>query len=413
MAIVIGSSKKVKAPEIVSIDNAKTVEKPVTETPTPVVEKKEVTTKKATKKSSNDTPQKDLSNQFDDADALFRISEWDNVQVTESTGFDIVDAILSSSIDKPGITLRSMSGFIGSSGIGKTTFAEQIIGNIMSRIPESRLFIFDAEKTIHIQRAASMGIDLERTKMIKKMSKIEDLFSLIKYIGEKRMEQVEQFGEEYVVKNPYFVLVDSVSAMGTDREIEADSDINKAMGTGPRMWSAMLKIYMDVIFTYNINIFFINQLRDKLTIGPGSLKKNLVYEKQDETSPGGKALPFYSFTYARLGYLSQLKSEVYGFSGVEVELNFLKSKGSEANVKVSMVFIPNKGYSNFWSNLFWMRANGMIKSAAYYRFESDFVTTYTNTWRLKESENLYNTDENFKKNFDHCIHKMKESLINN
>ena len=70
--------------------------------------------------------------------------------------------------------------------------------------------------------------------------------------------------------NPYVVLADS---MPSEREV-ADEDINKAMGTVARLHSGLMKLYLDAMFEFNITVIFINQLRDKLTIGGAPVHLN-------------------------------------------------------------------------------------------------------------------------------------------
>jgi RecA/RadA recombinase len=419
--IKIGTSKESKeeAPVIKGKDTSIKMEEEQAAPPSIGNEKKTKTTDKKKKNDSldnnNQVGTSIDSNLFNEISDMFDIDDWDFKNIVYSTGFDIVDALLASDPKEKGFMLRTINGLIGGSGIGKSTFWQQVIGNIMRQKEGSMFFFYDAEKTATINRLKSLGVPVERTLIIKKNTTIENFFALIKAIAKKRHAEMEEHGVDYIMENPYFILADSISAMGTEREIDADSDVNKAMGTAARMWSAMLKIYADVLYRYNITMLYVNQIRDKISIAPGGagLKKQLVYEKHDETFSGGKALPFYSFTFTRLGASGQLKPDVYGFQAIEVDFNLIKTKNSETNRNVKMVFIPSKGYSNFWSNLFYLKDNGYIKTGAYYRFDSkyDIDKLYSKTWRLKESENKYLTDPEFKKAFDKAVQYACEEII--
>jgi len=343
----------------------------------------------------------------------FGMSEWDTIPVIKSTGFKIIDALLASDKDEMGLTMRTINTLYGGSGIGKSTFWTQVGAKIVSDSEHGQFIYWDAEKTVTTGRLKMLGAPIARTTLIKKDTNIEKFFALLKILATKRHEQMETHGEEFLMKNPYIVVADSISAMSTNKETEVDTDINKAMGVPAKMWSIMLKTYMDVLFKYNITVLFVNQVRDKISLTPGGMKKSLVYEKADESCAGGKAIPFYSFTYCRLGYKGQIKEDQYGFQAVEVEFNLIKSKNSETNRAISAVFIPSKGYSDFWTSLFYLKDNGYVKTGAFYKFsdKDGLDKIYPRTWRLRASEETYNSDPDFRKAFDYAVQKASEEII--
>ena len=104
---------------------------------------------------------------------------------------------------------------------------------------------------------------------------------------------------------------------------------------------------------------------------------------------------------------------MYGFKAVEVEFNLIKTKNSDTNRAVSSVFITKSGYSDFWTSLFYLKDNGYIKTGAFYRFEDKhgLDTMFPTTWRLKESENKYNSDAEFRKAFDFAVEKACEEIV--
>lgn len=345
----------------------------------------------------------------------FGISDWDSKTLIKPTKFDIINHLLAASKDEVGLVLRTFNTLVGGSGIGKSTLFTQMAAHIVDQSENGQLIYFDAEKTMTTQRLETLGAKSSFTTMIKKNTTIEKFFSLLKILATSRHEQLKEFGEDYIMNNPYIVVVDSIAAMGSEREIEADTDINKAMGVGAKMWSTLLTTYIDIIYRYNITVLAINQIRDKIALTPAGMKKDLVYENADTTTPKGKAIKFYSFTYANLKYKGQLKEEQYGFQAVEVEFNLIKTKNSETNRKISLVFQPSKGYSNFWSNLFFLKENGFIKTGAFYRFEDkgDLTAIFPKTWRLRESEIKYENDPDFKKAFDKAVEMAVDILYKN
>lgn len=291
--ITIGGNKKTTKKEV-SKPSIKSEE--IVETkPTIVAETKEVKMKTEVKASAPKSSTKTLL----DDDPLARListqfgqSDWDNKTITSKTGFDLMDAALSSNVEEPeGLVLRTLNGFLGMSGIGKTTLTLQISGNIVNNGGDgSRLIVFDAEKASVKERILMLGVDPKKLiDPIKRGTTVEAFYGLLKVLRDLRAKQREEQGEDWIMANPYVVLADSIASMPSEREVAADEDINKAMGTVARLHSGLMKLYLDAMFEFNITVIFINQLRDKLTIGGAPAPKQLAYERASETYSGGKA----------------------------------------------------------------------------------------------------------------------------
>lgn len=390
----------------ISIGEVKPVEMK-TDTPTP---KTTIGTKASTTKKTliDDDPINSMISKH------FGQSEWDNKIIMSLTGFDLIDAVLSSGSDVPeGLVCRTLNGLIGASGVGKTTLATQMAGKIVREGgKDSKLFFFDAEKASVIDRILALGVPKDKlVPPIKRGTTVEAFYGLIKVLRDARAKKREEMGEDYIMANPYVILVDSIASMPSEREIAADDDINKAMGTVARLHSALMKLYLDAMFEFNITVIFINQLRDKLTISGAPSPKDLMYGKPTETYPGGKALPYYSFTLMRLGRVCDLEEEKYGAQAIKVQVNFLKTKNSETNKPINMVFFPSYGYDNFWSNYVFLADNKVIVNGAFCKFAGDAQSMYGKTWRLKDSKTLYETNESFKQVFDMVLKEELRKLI--
>lgn len=393
--------------KVAPVEEVKLVEMKVA-TPATAV-KSSIGTKSTAKKTmlSDDPLANMISKQFGQ-------SEWDNKTITELTGFDLIDAVLSSNVDVPdGLVLRTLNGFVGMSGIGKSTLVTQISTRIVNNGGDaSRLIYFDAEKASEIDRIKSFGINPAKLiPPIKRGTTVEAFYGLLRVLKEARAKQREEHGEEFIMTNPYVVICDSIASMPSEREIAADEDINKAMGTVARLHSGLMKLYLDALFEFNITILFINQLRDKLSIGGMPAPKSLGYAKMSEEIPAGKALPYYSFTLARLARVSDLEEEKYGAQAIKVQLNFLKTKNSETNRPINMVFFPSSGYDNFWSNYLFLADNKAIVNGAFCKFAGKGLELYNKSWRLKESKKMYETDLAFKQTFDIVLKEELRTLI--
>ena len=135
----------------------------------------------------------------------------------------------------------------------------------------------DIEKTGNKSFMKLLGIDLDKL-IITDIPEIEKLFTAL----ERNLTLITQSGK---FKNkPVMIVVDSVSALQTDAEMEGgyEYNMNVAMGKAKMLGKALKKI---VPFLTNANacLYFVNQVRDNVT-GYG----------QNYVVPGGNAIPFYS-----------------------------------------------------------------------------------------------------------------------
>ena len=180
-------------------------------------------------------------------DKMFEVSAFDNVNIIGKTGFDVIDAITSPEKNNLGIVLRTLITSYGNSGSGKSTLLTQIGGNLVNDSEEGFFIYYDGEKTMSLQRLRTLGVDVDnpdKFKMVKKNTTVENFFRLLQVLAKKRRLDLEKYGEEYIMKNPYVVIVDSFSALASEREIEADTEYNQAMGTSARAYSALWKKYV-------------------------------------------------------------------------------------------------------------------------------------------------------------------------
>lgn len=349
----------------------------------------------------------------------FEFSEFDDVSIKKSTGFSIIDALLASNDNDRGFQLRTFNTFFGNSGSGKSTLLLQIANNFIKNT-DGYIIYYDAENTQTTERIKSLGLDLNKVKIIKQNTTVENYYRLVNRIAEVREKQKDligneylknnpsagknaeekeklknQAGDEYLMNNPIIVIVDSLSAMASEREIAADTDINSAMGTTAKLHSQLLKAQTNKLFKYNITVLGILQTRDNLQIGPMAKPKDLLYVKQDISLSGGKALPFFSF-YLFAMRTKKILDESYGIVGNEVELNLAKSKTSAANKPVTLVFRPTTGFSELWTSFKIMIDQKVISIAGAYKS----LPGYEKKFYTKDLENLYNTDEDFRVAFD-------------
>ncbi len=174
----------------------------------------------------------------------------------------------------------------GPESSGKTTVALHIVAEAQKR-GGSAVFI-DVEHALDPVYAKALGVD------------IDSLLVSQPDTGEQALEICEALVRSGAVD---VVVVDSVAAMVTKAEIEGEMG-DTHVGLQARLMSQALRKLTGAIGKSNCVAIFINQLREKIGVMYGN----------PETTPGGRALKFYSSVRLDVRRIEQLKSggEVIG-----------------------------------------------------------------------------------------------------
>ena len=154
----------------------------------------------------------------------------------------------------------------GPESSGKTTVALHIVAEAQKRGGEA-VFI-DVEHALDPVYAAALGVD------------IDSLLVSQPDTGEQALEIAEALVRSGAID---VVVVDSVAAMVTKAEIEGEIG-DSYVGVQARLMSQALRKLTGAIGKSNTVAIFINQLREKIGVLYGN----------PETTPGGRALKFYS-----------------------------------------------------------------------------------------------------------------------
>ena len=145
----------------------------------------------------------------------------------------------------------------------------------------------DAEHALTPKWCRSLGVDFDNLLLTQPDSG-ETALSIMKYLIETGTVDV--------------IVLDSVAALVTKREIEGDMDANH-MALTARLMSLALKKLTPIVSKSKTCCIFINQLRDNVGVMYGA----------KEITPGGKALKFYSSV--RLKASKKYKGEKFEGTG--------------------------------------------------------------------------------------------------
>ena len=174
----------------------------------------------------------------------------------------------------------------GPESSGKTTLALHMIAECQ-KLGGEAAFI-DAEHALDPVYAKHLGVD------------IDDLIVSQPDTGEQALEIVEALVRSGAID---IIVVDSVAALVPKAEIDGDMG-DAHVGLQARLMSQALRKLAGVLNKSNTAIIFINQLREKVGIMFGN----------PETTPGGRALKFYSSVRLDIRKVENLKQdgEVFG-----------------------------------------------------------------------------------------------------
>ncbi len=167
----------------------------------------------------------------------------------------------------------------GPESSGKTTVALHAIAEVQ-RQGGIAAFI-DAEHALDPVYAKNLGVD------------IENLYLSQPDHGEQGLEIAEAFVRSGAVD---IVVIDSVAALTPKAEIEGEMG-DTHVGLQARMMSQALRKLSAAISKSNTTAIFINQIREKVGVMFGN----------PETTPGGRALKFYSSVRLEVRRAEQLK----------------------------------------------------------------------------------------------------------
>ncbi len=196
-----------------------------------------------------------------------------------------------------GIPRGRIVEIFGVESSGKTTIALHVIAEAQRRGGVA-VFI-DAEHALDPKYAKSLGVD------------VENLYISQPDYGEQALEIAENLINSGAVD---VIVVDSVAALVPRDELEGDMG-EAQVGKQARLMSQALRKLKGIVHKSNTALIFINQIREKIGVMFGN----------PETTPGGRALKFFSdmrLEVRRLGDIKEGNERV----GYRVKVKVVKNK---------------------------------------------------------------------------------------
>ena len=242
-----------------------------------------------------------------------------------------------------GIPRGRITEIYGPESAGKSTLAQHIIAEAQ-KLGGTAAYI-DVEHALDPEYAENCGIN------------IQELLISQPDTGEQALEICDALVRSAAVD---IIVVDSVAALVPRAEIEGDMG-DSLPGLQARLMSQAMRKLTSSVSRTNTALVFINQLREKIGVIFGS----------PETTPGGRALKFYSSVRIDIRRVESLK-DGQTFIGNRVRCKVVKNKVAPPfrQAEFDIMFTADQHGINHWGDVIDLAAEHEIvkKLGAFYSY---------------------------------------------
>lgn len=290
-----------------------------------------------------------------------------------------------------GITGGTFVTIIGKSGVAKTTWTIQTAFNMVKKYDDAFVIFYDLEQATQYTRIKNItGATQQelKDKFVLRQEKnyIEDIFdSIIGIANTKENDKdtfmydtgnVDEFNKPIKAYVPTVIIIDSIPTLASkdtegEEEMKGQTDAMKQAKQLKQFYSRL----MPVIKTYNITVFAINHINQKIEINAFAKTQNqIMYLGQDETMPGGVAPIYYANTLIKFVSSNKFKAEDDGFDGFLVRAILIKSRTNRANQSCNLVYNQMYGFDPIMTLFQFAIDNNMIDGRnpyKYFKFNKD------------------------------------------
>jgi len=265
----------------------------------------------------------------------------------EDSAISQVDAIstgtlsLDLALGGAGIPRGRVSEFFGPESSGKTTLALHVIAEAQK---EGGVAAFiDAEHALDPTWAKRLGVDLAGLLVSQPDS------------GEQALNIVEMLVRSNAVD---VIVVDSVAALIPEAELKGEIG-DSHVGLQARLMSQAMRKLTGIIGKSRTALIFINQIREKIGVMFGN----------PETTPGGRALKFYSSVRLDVRRVNTIKDTNGASTGNHVRVRVVKNKVAAPFKESEFDIMFNEGISTDGDLIDLAIEEGvLVKSGAFIRY---------------------------------------------
>ena len=258
----------------------------------------------------------------------------------------------------------------GPESSGKTTFALHAIAEVQKT--GGRAAFIDAEHSLDPVYASNLGVN------------IDELLLSQPDTGEQALEICDALVKSEAVS---MIVIDSVAALVPQAEIDGEMG-DSHVGLQARLMSQALRKLSGSINKTNTIVIFINQLREKVGVMFGN----------PETTPGGKALKYYSSVRLDIRRGEQIKSGT-DVIGNRTNIKVVKNKVAPPFKSATVDIMYGEGVSQNGELVdLAAEANIIEKSGAWYSYKGEKLAQGRENVKL-----LFKNNDDFKNEIDALV----------
>jgi recombination protein RecA len=255
---------------------------------------KEKSANQAAEKKTLDLALSAINKQYGDG-TLMRMGDATKMQVsTVSTGSVAIDLALGVG----GLPRGRIVEIFGPESSGKTTLCLSIIAEVQ-RQGGNAVFV-DVEHALDPRYAKVVGVDLDNL-LVSQPESGEDALNIAETLIRSGAVDV--------------IVIDSVAALVSKQELDGQMG-DSTVGVQARMMSQAMRRLTAAISRTNCVVIFTNQIREKIGVMFGS----------PETTPGGRALKFFSSVRIDIRRIGQIKEPTGKVIGNRTKIKVVKNK---------------------------------------------------------------------------------------
>jgi recombination protein RecA len=324
----------------------------------------------------------DIEKQFGKG-SIMKLGEHSHIEVdvcpSGSLGLDIALGV-------GGFPKGRIIEIFGPESSGKTTVALHAIAEVQRQ--GGRAAFIDAEHALDPIYAKKLGVN------------INELLLSQPDTGEQALEICDALVKSGAIS---IIVIDSVAALVPQAEIEGEMG-DSYVGLQARLMSQALRKLSGNMSKTKTTAIFINQLREKIGVMFGN----------PETTPGGRALKFYSSVRLDIRRLEQIKSGDTAI-GNRTSIKVVKNKVAPPFKVVNVDIIYGEGI-NRESEIIDLATDAAIleKSGAWYAYKGEKLGQSKDNVKVLLKENTKLKDELEQKVRDYygiAIHKKEKEIV--
>ena len=308
----------------------------------------------------------DIEKQFGKG-AIMKLGEHENIEIdVVSSGSISLDIALGVG----GYPKGRIIEIYGPESSGKTTFALQAIAEVQK--DGGRAAFIDAEHSLDPVYASNLGVNTDELLLSQPDT------------GEQALEICDALVKSEAVS---IIVIDSVAALVPQAEIDGEMG-DSHVGLQARLMSQALRKLSGSINKTNTIVIFINQLREKVGVMFGN----------PETTPGGKALKYYSSVRLDIRRGEQIKNGT-DVVGNKTTIKVVKNKVAPPFKTAVVDIVYGQGVSQD-GELVDLAADANIieKSGAWYSYKGEKLAQGRENVKL-----LFKNNEDFKKEIEELV----------